>query len=110
MKVEIEYMTNCVATIYEDNGDSWSYNSQFRSLQEGLEWAEFMMESRPINFEIEKIYLTDADTGELLATCRPEVSGPTEVTNEDYDDYDSDWGYNEDMGFDPYCGCYTDDC
>ena len=23
---------------------------------------------------------------------------------------DEDWGYNEDMGFDPYLGCYTDDC
>ena len=22
----------------------------------------------------------------------------------------TDWGYNEDMGFDPYMGCYTDDC
>lgn len=21
-----------------------------------------------------------------------------------------DWDYNEDMGFDPYIGCYTDDC
>ena len=25
-------------------------------------------------------------------------------------DLDLDWGYNEDMGFDPYMGCYTDDC
>jgi hypothetical protein len=31
----------------------------------------------------------------------------------DWDDEHSswdDWGYNEDMGFDPYLGCYTDDC
>ena len=21
-----------------------------------------------------------------------------------------DWGYNEDEGYDPYLGCYTDDC
>jgi hypothetical protein len=26
------------------------------------------------------------------------------------EDDDPDWGYNEDMGFDPYLGCYTDDC
>lgn len=26
------------------------------------------------------------------------------------EDPDEDWGYNEDMGFDPYLGCYTDDC
>lgn len=30
---------------------------------------------------------------------------------EDFDeDLDEDWSYNEDMGFDPYLGCYTDDC
>jgi len=29
--------------------------------------------------------------------------------NED-PDYDCDWGYNEDMGFDAYEGCYTWDC
>ena len=30
---------------------------------------------------------------------------------EDAEDYeDCDWGYNEDCGFDPYLGCYTDDC
>lgn len=26
------------------------------------------------------------------------------------DEVDLDWGYNEDMGYDPYMGCYTDDC
>ena len=30
--------------------------------------------------------------------------------DEEYVDDDPDWGYNEDMGFDPYLGCYTDDC
>lgn len=31
--------------------------------------------------------------------------------DEDSDEnLDEDWGYNEDMGFDPYLGCYTDDC
>ena len=26
------------------------------------------------------------------------------------DDPGDDWGYNEDCGFDPYMGCYTEDC
>ena len=26
------------------------------------------------------------------------------------EDFDYDWGYNEDEGFDPYAGCYTWDC
>ena len=39
----------------------------------------------------------DMDTGEVVA----------EVAEEEPD---CDWGFNEDMGFDPYMGCYTDDC
>lgn len=43
------------------------------------------------------VVVVDMDTGEIVA----EAAEP---------DDDSDWGYNEDMGFDPYMGCYTDDC
>ena len=32
------------------------------------------------------------------------------ITFEDEDSGSEDWGYNEDMGFDPYLGCYTDEC
>ena len=39
----------------------------------------------------------DMDTGEVVA----EAAEP---------DPDPDWGFNEDMGFDPYMGCYTEDC
>ena len=31
--------------------------------------------------------------------------------NENFcEDADDDWGRNDDWGFDPYTGCYTDDC
>lgn len=50
---------------------------------------------------IESVHIIDSETGELIAECVPEKS-----VNDDYDD----WGYNEDMGYDPYLGCYTDDC
>ena len=107
MKVEITYGTHCKVTICEADGSHWEYGHIFHNLQDALEWAEFMIDSRPINFDIECAYITDEGTGELLAECKPDAeSGPTEV--EDYDDYD--WGYNEDMGYDPYQGCYTDDC
>lgn len=49
---------------------------------------------------IEKVYVIDSKTGELIAECNPESSSQ--------DDFD--WDYNEDMGFDPYMGCYSDDC
>lgn len=45
------------------------------------------------------VIVLDMDTGEVVA----EVA--------ELEDYaDPDWGYNEDCGFDPYMGCYTDDC
>ena len=50
---------------------------------------------------IEKVFVLDSKTGELIAECTPEKSSD--------DDY-GDWDYNEDMGFDPYLGCCTDDC
>jgi len=40
----------------------------------------------------------DMDTGEIIAL------------RTDWDEPDPDWGFNEDMGYDPYMGCYTDDC
>lgn len=32
-----------------------------------------------------------------------------DVKRRDPDDWD-DWDFNEDCGYDPYLGCYTDDC
>lgn len=47
------------------------------------------------------VHVIDSKTGELIAECVPEKSS---------DDDCDDWGYNEDMGFDPYEGGYTYDC
>lgn len=43
------------------------------------------------------VLVLDLDTGEVVA----EAAEP---------DDDPDWDCDEDMGFDPYLGCYTDDC
>ena len=59
-----------------------------------------------------------ADEREMLIsgicpTCWDGMWGSADNDYEDEDldnDEDCDWGYNEDMGFDPYLGCYTDDC
>lgn len=102
MVCEIMYATRCEATLYDVNGDSWTYNSEFKTLKDAIEWAQFMIDVRPINFEIAKIYIIDSDTGEILAECKPD--------DFDEESYDGDWDYNEDMGFDPYMGCYSDDC
>jgi len=54
-----------------------------------------------------------ADEREMLISgicpdCWDKMFGQEE--DEEDEDPDEDWGYNEDMGFDPYLGCYTDDC
>ena len=54
--------------------------------------------------DVEYVHVINSETGELIAECVPDHEDPNE------DDYDPDWGYNEDMGFDPYMGCYSDDC
>lgn len=106
MKLEIMYATFCEATVYETNGDSWSYNYQFKTLKDAIKWAQFQIEARPISFEIKRIYISSCDTGEILAMCTPD-----DVDEDSSDEsYWDDWDYNEDMGFDPYMGCYSDDC
>lgn len=59
----------------------------------------------------------------ICPKCWDEMFGlPEEEEEPDFEDYYpedlsaaeemgwDDWGYNEDMGYDPYMGCYTDDC
>ena len=45
------------------------------------------------------VVVVDIDTGEVVAEVAEANDYP-----------DPDLSYNEDMGFDPYIGCYTDDC
>ena len=42
--------------------------------------------------------IVDMDTGEAVFDAVDDAA------------LDLDWGYNEDCGYDPYMGCYTDDC
>lgn len=44
--------------------------------------------------------ITDMETGEVMF----------DVGDDTMPDPYEDWGFNEDMGYDPYMGCYTDDC
>ena len=49
---------------------------------------------------VDYVHVINSDTGELIAECEPDHP----------DKDDTDWGFNEDMGFDPYEGGYTYDC
>jgi len=65
-------------------------------LRECADFIEYKMEQ---NSRIMLGIICDWDTGEVVATIEREPENDFE-----------DWGYNEDCGFDPYMGCYTDDC
>ena len=53
---------------------------------------------------VDYVHVINSETGELIAECIPDPEGSDEAND------DPDWDYNEDMGFDPYMGCYSDDC
>jgi len=57
------------------------------------------------NFEAEVVDIIDPNTAEVYVTV---LNFPDEEEEEEEGDFD--WGYNEDVGFDPYEGCYTYDC
>lgn len=64
----------------------------------------------------EVIDMGDFDTVEQAKRAIVNVEYDDDEIPEDWDfeieaeDYDDDWDYNEDEGFDPYEGCYTFDC
>ena len=109
MKCKIEYSTRCVITIHDRLGGSWEYMPVYTKLQDALDDCARIIDGEEMIWkreDIENVFVTDADTGELLADCAPEH------WDEDEDDEPNcgDWDYNEDFGFDPYLGCCTDDC
>lgn len=96
MQVVFTLSNSCHLEIANRFGGHWTYvtdSTEFNTL--------FQMSKDIINEmeEIEAVYIIDSDTGELLAECKPEV--------DDYHDWDN---CDNDCGFDPYLGCYTDDC
>ena len=108
MKTEITYSTPCTLTIYFcETCDlaSADYREQFKTLKDAINAAESIFD-KLYYATAERIVIWDSNTGEILAECEPDPeAGPTAIPDDFYD-----WGYNEDEGYDPYMGCYTDDC
>lgn len=101
MQVVYTLSNSCHLEVVDKYGGHWTY------VTDSTEFSTLFQKSRDIingmygfhTEEIEAIYIIDVDTGEVLAECKPEV--------EDYGDWDN---CDDDCGFDPYLGCYTDDC
>lgn len=105
MKLNLTYGSSfelIITTVYGD------FTCQMRSctLQNVINFCEMIFNNAtPSECNlISKIIICDHHTGEIVAECEPSpVCEETSSPNEDCN-------YNEDMGFDPYLGCYTDDC
>lgn len=102
MKTTLHYstfMTICVHAC----GMTATVDFDCKPLEDVLDFVQHIFNDDTFFHEesVESVHVIDSKTGELIAECVPEKS---------VDDGYNDWDYDEDMGFDPYMGCYTDDC
>ncbi len=108
MKTTLTYSAPFTLTITAVNGDVVTLDASCQSLDSILEYVNMIFNDETPLFHgngIALITVCDSTTAEIVAECRPD-----DELDFDNPNYDPDWGYNEDMGFDPYLGCYTDDC
>ena len=110
MKINFTYGSSYDIVITTKTGEVFRYEIHNAPLQVAVDFAELVFDDGTAIRAalVAQILICDANTGEILAECAPDPD--YEESDFENENYDSDWGYNEDMGFDPYMGCYTDDC
>ena len=101
MTIELQTCAT-VSITFSDDCHTWEAPFDFHSINDALAYAE-----NEIDVRLQALHASiwDTKTGELYVTCSAD-----HVEEDEEEDCDPDWGYNEDMGFDPYMGCYSDDC
>lgn len=110
MKTEIMYATTCKLTLYFSDSDfaSAEWRDEYKSLKDAMEMAKDIIDSRFYD-SVSEIIIWDTNTGEILAQCSPD-SNKEENDESPYDEWDDGDRWDLECGFDPYMGCYTDDC
>lgn len=112
MKTTLHYSTFMTLNVHA-LGMTAMVDMGCKPLNEVLDFVEhiFSNDTMFCGDYVEKVVVCDSNTGELIAECDPDKE-----INDDAESWPTpeeifeDWGYNEDAGFDPYLGCYTDDC
>lgn len=99
MTIEFEDYGRFFLSLLTSDGLSTTFCDSPYSFGECARFINYKMEQNP---DVIGGIICDFDTGEIVATFKSD--------DYDEDEPDPDWGYNEDMGYDPYMGCYTDDC
>ena len=98
------YCTNRMILTATDNTSGITYRTNFENryidLEEALEKAQEFFE-----FDgCDHADIINAETGELLAVCDEFIEADDIEEDEEFEDY------MDEVGFDPYEGCYTWDC
>ncbi len=104
MKTTLHYSTFMTLYVYV-RGMTATVDMGCKPLNEVLDFVQDIFNDSTFfhSDAVEQVCVIDSKTGELIAECAP--------NNEQFfENDDNDWGYNEDMGYDPYLGCYSDDC
>lgn len=101
MKTTLHYsecMTLCVRTL----GMTVTMDLGPKVLDDVLAYVEHIFDDGTMFHAecVDDVHIINTNTGELIAECRPDR------LIED----DSDWNFNEDLGYDPYEGSCTYDC
>ena len=102
MKTTLHYSTFMTLYVYAC-GMTATVDMECKPLDEVLDFVQDIFDDKTFfhGDSVEQVCVIDSKTGELIAECVPEKA---------FEDAYDDWTYNEDMGYDPYLGCYTDDC
>lgn len=112
MKTTLHYSTSMTLYVYAC-GMTATVDMGCKPLDEILEFVEAIFNDKTFfhGESVDTVHVIDSNTGELIAECEPdkEVDNDAESWPTPEEIFD-DWGYNEDEGYDPYLGCYTDDC
>lgn len=112
MKINYLYGDKLAINFYCYNDEVWQWGWDVNDLDTALDIARDALDRDELVVpadEIERVLIVSETTGEIIAECLPDEDEDCDL---DFDNpnYDPDWGYNEDFGFDPYIGCYFDDC
>ena len=102
MKTTLHYSTFMTLYVYACSMTA-TVDMECKPLDEVLDFVQDIFNDNTFfhGDSVEQVCVIDSKTGELIAECVPEKA---------FEDAYDDWAYNEDMGYDPYLGCYTDDC
>jgi hypothetical protein len=100
MKVHIYNSARSFLVSYWNDDSEWEDALPYSDIDSAVAAAENEIDVRQ---QAIGAHIIDAETGEIYVTCTWDDDS---IPEEDY----GDWDYNEDIGFDPYMGCYTDDC